>query len=169
MLHISCHGISNEQHTMRANWDEVREEGHFLLFENLYGAGELVSAKQIRLLLNTDRHDIDVIFVAACNSELIGRIFQRCGAKHVVCVKQQRFVLDEAAIQFTRTFYQHLFKGTPICIAFKAAKNAVAGHIRDAEANLFLMLLPEDFENQQDSVFGTKQGFHEECESLPEI
>ena len=87
VLHISCHGIRNEPHTMRLNFDEVREEGHLLLFENSYGAGELVSAKQLRLIMNSAKHDFDVVFVAACDSEDIGRIFQRCGAKHVVCVE----------------------------------------------------------------------------------
>ena len=72
---------------MRANYDEVRDEGHFLLFENSYGAGELLSAKHLRSLLDSHQHEIDLIFVAACDSEFIGRIFQRCGAKHVVCVK----------------------------------------------------------------------------------
>jgi hypothetical protein len=87
VLHISCHGIRNELHTMRLNFDGVKEDGHFLLFENSYGAGELVSAKQLRLLMQSTEHQIDVVFVAACDSEDIGRIFQRCGAKHVICVE----------------------------------------------------------------------------------
>ena len=46
-----------------------------MLFENGYGAGELVSAKQLRELMQKSAQPIDVIFVAACNSEFIGRIF----------------------------------------------------------------------------------------------
>lgn len=75
VLHISCHGIRNEVHTMRLNYQDVREVGHFLLFENSFGAGELVSAKQLRLLMQSSDHQIDVVFVAACDSEDIGRIF----------------------------------------------------------------------------------------------
>ena len=48
ILHISCHGIDNTRRTMRANYEEVKEEGNFLLFETYEGAGELVSAKQLR-------------------------------------------------------------------------------------------------------------------------
>ena len=112
-----------------------------------------------------------MIFVAACDSEFIGRIFQRCGAKHVVCVKQQRFVLDEAAIQFTRTFYKHIFQGTPICTAFEAAKSAVGGHIRESEANLFVMLLKENLDDAKDFGYGWTKNYHdyEDCFTLSNI
>lgn len=43
-------------------------------------------------------HELDLVFVAACDSQDIGRIFQRHGAKHVICVEKERFVLDDAAI-----------------------------------------------------------------------
>ena len=72
VLHISCHGIKNEVHTMRANFEDVRDEGHFLLFENSYGSGELVSAKQLRIFMQNSQHEFDVIFVAACQSRVIG-------------------------------------------------------------------------------------------------
>ena len=44
---------------------------------------------------------LDVVFVAACDSEIVGRIFLKCGARHVICVKTGEHVLDEATIQFT--------------------------------------------------------------------
>ena len=61
--------------------------------------------------MKEEEHKLDLVFVAACNSEDIGRIFQSFGVKHVICVKKQRFVLDEAAIDFTKTFYIKLFQG----------------------------------------------------------
>lgn len=51
VLHISCHGIENTKSTMRTNYEEVREQGDFLLFEKEVGDGELVSAKQLRELI----------------------------------------------------------------------------------------------------------------------
>ena len=69
--------------------------------------------------------DLEVVFVAACQSEFIGGIFKKCGASHVVCVKQSEHVLDEAAIHFTKSFYQQLFDEVDVCEAFKVAKNNV--------------------------------------------
>ena len=45
VLHISCHGIENTKTTMRTNYEAVKMEGHFLMFETEVGDGELVSAK----------------------------------------------------------------------------------------------------------------------------
>ena len=42
--------------------------GHYLLFENESGDGELVSAQSIGKLMNKTKHEIDVVFVAACDS-----------------------------------------------------------------------------------------------------
>ena len=63
----------------------------------------------------------------------------------MVCVEQDRYVLDEAAIYFTKTFYSLLFRGEGICKAFEAAKSAVKFKIRETEANLFMLLLAEDY------------------------
>lgn len=85
------------------------DAGHYLLFENEQGDGQLVSASTISEFLKKENIKLNVVFVAACDSEVIGSIFQRNGAKHVICVKTDRFVLDEAAITFTKTFYRTLF------------------------------------------------------------
>lgn len=93
---------------------------------------------------------LDVVFVAACTSREIGEIFLHCGVKHVVCVAQGRALLDEAAILFTRLFYERLFKNREqICRAFDEAKNAVSFLIQETEANMFI-LLKEDQHRRQD-------------------
>ena len=84
-----------------------------------------------------------MVFVAACDSKGIGKIFQRCGVKHVICVEQGRSVLDSASICFTKTFYGQLFRGDPVCDAFTAAKEAVTFKIKETEANLFVLLLQD--------------------------
>ena len=48
--------------------------------------------------MKMSQHELDLVFVAACDSQDIGRIFQRNGARHVICVEKERFVLDDAAI-----------------------------------------------------------------------
>ena len=120
------------------------------MLEDLKGSCELVSALTLRDFLVTEtKHDIDLIVVAACQSEKIGRIFQKCGVKHVVCVEQSRKVLDEAAIKFTETFYANLFKKKRICWAFKEAVDSVGFTIEEKEANLFMLLLPEEPEESE--------------------
>jgi hypothetical protein len=73
-------------------------------------------------------------------------------------------VLDNAAIDFTRTFYSHLFKGTPICEAFKQAKGAVEFIYKKTEASLFLMLLNEDLYGDETL---DKTDIGHDCYSLP--
>ena len=101
ILHISCHGIKNCVNSMGLNFEDMKEEGHFLLFESPSGEGELVSSKKLKELISQVMPNLDVVFVAACDSEFVGKIFLKCGAKHVICVKKDHYVLDEAAIVFT--------------------------------------------------------------------
>jgi hypothetical protein len=65
-----------------------KDDGDFLLFETDRIDGELVSSKQLRKLIRYYGVELDLVFVAACKSEFVGRIFQRAGAKHVICVKE---------------------------------------------------------------------------------
>ncbi len=52
-----------------------RNDGDFLLLERENGEGELVSAKQLRKLIKLYSVKLDLVFVAACKSEFVGRIF----------------------------------------------------------------------------------------------
>ena len=155
VLHISCHGI------------RLKDRSSALLFENQYGAGDLVTEEQLTNLLKSSQKKIELIFLAACDSERIGKIFQKCGIPHVICVKQERFVLDEAAIKFTSTLYQAVFSGRNICDAFSEARSAVAFTLKEVEANLFTMLRPEDYEDPLDPYAGYKKKRHT-CRALAE-
>ena len=91
-----------------------------MLFENHFGDGELVSSQELSKLIQTSTKNFkfSLVFVAACDSEDVGKIF-RLGAEHVICVEKGRFVLDEAAILFTKTFYEQIYqKEETICTAF---------------------------------------------------
>ena len=92
------------------------------MFEKQSGEGELVKASKLNKLIKHEMPNLDVVFLAACNSEFVGKIFRECGVKHVICVKYDRYVLDDAAIVFTKTFYHKLFDQINICEAFEAAK-----------------------------------------------
>lgn len=140
-LHISCHGIKNTQDAIGQSYYEYRNDGDFLLFETELGEGELVSAKQLRKLISQYKVELDLVFVAACRSEFVGKIFRQANAKHVICVREGAEVLDKAALIFTRSFYKKIFKGVPICEAFDLAKADVEFEINIGSANMFKMLL----------------------------
>lgn len=79
----------------------------------------------MKALLKKTQNKIELIFLAACESEMIGRMFQECGVPHVICVLKGRQVLDEAAIKFTMRLYEAIFDGKKICVAFDEAKSSV--------------------------------------------
>ena len=110
-----------------------------MLFENHFGDGELVSSQELSKLIQTSAKNFkfSLVFVAACDSEDVGKIF-RLGAEHVICVEKGRFVLDQAAIRFTKTFYEQIYqKEETICTAFYEAQRSVQYNHTAEEANLF--------------------------------
>jgi len=60
---------------MRQNFDLHKERGHLLLFEDQNGDGELVSAQELREFMQQANTELEVVFVAACDSQGIGHIF----------------------------------------------------------------------------------------------
>lgn len=75
-LHISCHGIRNSQDVLGAqSFSVYKDDGDFLLFETKLTDGELVSSKQLRKLIRQYGVKLELVFVAACKSEFVGRIF----------------------------------------------------------------------------------------------
>ena len=124
--------------------NQSKYNDYFLLFENKSGEGDLVKSSKLETFIKRKIPSLDLVFLAACNSEFIGNIFKSCGAKHVVCVKSDRYVLDEAAIAFTKTFYQKLINQTTICQAFEYAKSFVEFRFPKKEADLFTLLHQDD-------------------------
>ena len=78
-----------------------------------------------------------MIFLAACDSEFASEIFLKCQAKHVICIKKNKHVLDDAAIMFTKSFYKLLFEGKSVCKAFSQAKQDVDLNFGEKEASIF--------------------------------
>jgi hypothetical protein len=125
-LHISCHGIKNRPETVGRDFQQFKDDGDFLLFENQWAEGQLVSKKQLSKVIRYYLPTLDLVFVAACKSEFVGQIFQLAGAKHVICVREGAEILDEAVLVFTKNFYDEiLVNRTSICEAFKKAQASV--------------------------------------------
>ena len=72
---------------MGAFHNSIKDEGSFLLFESKLGQGTLLSAAKIQGLIKRILPTLELVFVAACHSLVVGKIFQKCGAKHVICVE----------------------------------------------------------------------------------
>ena len=51
-----------------------------MLFELENGEGELVSFAELNKIIKKAMPKLEVVFFAACNSEIIGKLFQKCGA-----------------------------------------------------------------------------------------
>ena len=92
ILHISCHGYTNES-------------GNYLVFESDTGEAMKMTETNLKEALDLTDVDIDVVIIAACQSEFVGELFKENGAKNVICVDKNGSVLDEAAIDFTLNLY----------------------------------------------------------------
>lgn len=79
----------------------------------------------------------EVIFVAACQSSFVMESFKKCGASHIICVEKKQSILDKAAIQFAKTFYDRLMSNKSVCKAFEIAKKDVEFYFDRIEADKF--------------------------------
>ena len=143
ILHISCHGL-NLTLKHGPNYDpEMVEKEHCLLFEKENGEGHLINSKTLNQLLLKSVESLDLIVLAACNSEFAGKIFLKCGAKHVICIKKDKEVLDDAAIDFSNHFYSEILNGVSICKAFDDAKERVKFLHGSRESTIFTIFIQE--------------------------
>ena len=51
--------------------------GQALLFENEWGDGDLITAEEINKIIQSVNHEIELVFVAACDSKIVGEIFKK--------------------------------------------------------------------------------------------
>ena len=76
-----------------------------------------------------EKSTIDLVFVSACYSEPIAKIFEEANFTAVICVHNQTKVLDEAAREFGRELYANLLEGNTIIESFKRAQNMVKNNV----------------------------------------
>lgn len=129
-LHFSGHG--------RPGW---------LSFEDGRSGLHILHTEQLKELSQAGEMKLDFVFVSACHSEIAGEAFVAAGVPHVVCVKVEAQVLDTAANDFTRHFYESLAMGNTVRQAFEIGKQAVYSSPRvpnsTSEGEKFV-LLPAD-------------------------
>jgi len=80
-----------------------------LLFESEQkkaGEGVLINLEKINHILERrPLPNLQLVFLSACHSEQIGKVFLQNGVPHVICIKQEDEVLDQAALDFTKSLY----------------------------------------------------------------
>ena len=91
------------------------------MFESETGEAVRMTKEDLRKELSNfeGMKKLELVFVAACQSEFVGELFKEAGAQHVICVDKKRSVLDEVAIDFTLNLYQRVLDGTKVCKAFQ--------------------------------------------------
>jgi hypothetical protein len=129
-LHYSGHGLQDE-----------------LVFEDKYGAHHGLDVNQLRELLAAGggASSIQFAFVSACHSQSAGEAFAAAGVNHVVAVKRNKRVSDNASVKFSEQFYLALLMGRTVQESFDiglATLAASADQRTRADAEHMFMLLP---------------------------
>ncbi len=109
MLHISCHGDCyydsvNKKNTFYLAFEETGKDRFCIL-------DKLTEDRLRDLLGDNNSHEVLVVFVSACHSEMIGQLFKRVGVPVVIGVNSYTAILDEVCMKFSRHFYEHLITG----------------------------------------------------------
>ena len=133
-LHFTGHGVE-------ANETSIKNEGNCLIFETEDGEADLVTEKLLTELIQQSDTKLEFVYVASCHSEFAGEIFLNAGAKHVICIRGDQELSDQAAIVFSKSFYNSVFKKTlSICSSFNFAKKCVEKIFGKQEAFKYLLL-----------------------------
>ena len=112
VLHISCHG----------DYDKATDE-YFLEFENQKAELLKLSPSNLRKMIkNADLSKIKLIFVNACHSESVARVFLEFGVECIVVVASLHKINDQFAKTFSKLFYTELIEGKTINEAFNNSK-----------------------------------------------
>ncbi|OQS01448.1 hypothetical protein ACHHYP_00761 [Achlya hypogyna] len=93
-----------------------------------------------------------LVVVQACHSHNCASAFLACGVPHVIAVKVEERLEDQAAIVFTKNFYLALGQGKGVADSFDIARHAVAvyPHLAQAtKAAAKFRLLPEGADHSE--------------------
>lgn len=108
-LHFCGHGVRNNEETFGIGYDQ--NEGDFLILEDEMGGAYFLSSKNLENLLKKLKNQLYFVFVASCHSKIVGEVFLKAGALHVVCVKREERILDIACQVFSKgSYYFFQFK-----------------------------------------------------------
>lgn len=115
ILHFICHGDYSS-----------KRQRFYLAFENDCGELDKCDSERIKKLLKDGNYrDIKIVFVNACHSEEVGRVFLEAGIPCVIAVQSELKIEDKIAQSFAENFYREIFSERTIKDAFANAINQV--------------------------------------------
>ncbi|MBU6360421.1 MAG: tetratricopeptide repeat protein, partial [Chloroflexi bacterium] len=152
--------VPNLQKLLSIGCQILHYSGHgapdFLAFEGEAGMAHALSADALRQLLQVAGATVPkLVFVSACHSRVAGEAFAAAGVAHVVAVRVEQAVLDEAASVFARQFYLALLMGQTVRQAFAQGQQAVLNDYTlgtwgaAADEHDKFLLLPPDADHEQ--------------------
>lgn len=142
ILHISCHG-----------GPDLSTGNFYLSIEKKGSACEdkLDSVQLGKVLGITGKADsLRCVFVSACHSEQISKVFLDAGVPAVIAVNANNKVKDDACRFFAEEFYWLLLKGQTIRNAFQQARDLIATQYKE------MMTCCCSHEHEPDCPFGRK-------------
>ena len=121
-----------------------------LLFEDEFGKANEFQVESLSNIRSP--RNIELVFISACHSEMIGQKFIDMGVEHVVCVKKDDKVIDNIAVKFTDRFYKNVTDQTQrltICEAFKMTQQNLRQEMKDQISEIDKIILLHGHENKQ--------------------
>lgn len=115
ILHIMCHGEYNKE-----------KDQFYLCFEKTTGEIDKLYAEDLKEILNKFETTVQLVFVNACHSEPIARVFSEAGVPCVIAVQSQLQISDIFAKRFSQSFYDFIFDSKTVKEAFNLARVASA-------------------------------------------
>ena len=116
ILHIICHG------------DFSKNNGRFFLCFEDDGKLKEVYADNLRKKMIDLKLQTKIVFVNACHSEEVAKVFSEAGVPCVITVQSDLKIEDGIAQEFSKAFYWQLFDGKSVQEAFDWATRTVSDH-----------------------------------------
>ena len=109
-----------------------------------------ITTNALKKMLLITQAQLDIVFISACHSEGVATAFLEAGATHVICIKKENQVLDEACVLFSRVFYEALFgdNRSPCEAFYIATSNLSISKGLEAQASLFSIRVNKDHKCQ---------------------
>ena len=111
ILHIICHGEYNKD-----------KKKFYLCFEAENGELNEFYSDDFAGILENVELKIKLVFVNACHSEGVAKVFVDAGVPCVIAIQSELKIADRVAQKFSTHFYDQLFNGKSIKEAFELAK-----------------------------------------------
>lgn len=136
-----------------------------LMFERdkpeLFGMSHNISPQDLKRLIRKDS-GLQLVFVSACYSRQAGDAFIRAGAPYVICIRQTDAVDSEAAMLFTKIFYEQiLMHNQPIPKAFKFSRDYLVVEKHTAQSKIFELIENPKYKSEmseENSIISLPEG-----------